>query len=145
MRKLVAVLMASTTLLSCSGSSTTSSNPIPIAQIPAELGKSFCAAEQACNPFFYGIGFANSDCVATFTKQFQEASYNDIQAAVTAGTVKYDGNLARTCADAISAGSCSVLDNNTPDSCQQALSGSAGKRALLATSIKNARAWRDAT
>src|SRR5450432_2768875 len=126
MRKLVAVLMVSTTLAGCSGSSSTGdSNSIPIDQIPAELGKSFCAAEQACNPFFYGIAFTSSDCVAKFTKQFQEASYNDIQAAVTAGTVTYDGNLARTCADAISAGACKVLDNNTPDSCQQALSGSA--------------------
>ncbi|HEX3773698.1 MAG TPA: hypothetical protein VHV51_04485, partial [Polyangiaceae bacterium] len=107
----------------CGGSNTTNSNPIPLDQIPAELAKSFCAAEQACNPFFYAVAFENTDCVTQFTKQFQEASYNDIQVAVTGGTTKYDGNLARTCADAIGAGSCSVLDNNTPDSCQQALSG----------------------
>lgn len=126
MRKLIAVLMASATFAACSGSSSSSSsNPIPIDQIPTELAKSFCAAEQACNPFFYSVAFTNSDCVATFAKQFQEASYNQIQAAVTAGTVKYDGNLARTCADAIGAGGCKVLDNNAPDSCQQALSGSA--------------------
>ncbi len=123
MRKLVAILMASTTIAACSGSSSSDSNPIPIDQIPAELAKSYCAAEQACAPFFYEIAFTNTDCIASVTKEFQEASFNDIQAAVTAGTVKYDGDLARTCANAISAGSCSVLDNNTPDSCQKALSG----------------------
>ncbi len=123
MRKLVATLMAVSSFAACGGSNTSDSNPIPIDQVPAELANSFCAAEQACNPFFYSVAFANTDCVAQFTKQFQEASYNDIQNAVSAGTVKYDGNLARTCADAISAGSCAVLDNNTPDSCQQALGG----------------------
>jgi hypothetical protein len=123
MRKLVAILTAVTSFAACSGSSTSDSNAIPIDQIPAELAKSFCAAEQTCNPFFYGVAFSNTDCVSQFTKQFQEASYNDIQNDVTAGTIKYDGNQARTCADAISAGSCAVLDNNTPDSCQKALSG----------------------
>lgn len=125
MRKVMAVLIASTALAACSGGNTSSSNPIPIEQIPTELAKSFCAAEQACNPFFYSVAFTVSDCVTTFSKQFQEASFNDIQAAVTAGTVKYDGNQARTCADAIAAGGCQVLDNNTPESCRLALSGSA--------------------
>ena len=123
MHKLVAVLITSTALGACSGSNSSDSNPIPLAQIPAALAKSYCSAEKACNPFFYGVAFANTDCVAQLTQQFQEASYNDIQAAVTAGTVKYDGNLAQTCADAVSAGACSALDNNTPASCQNALAG----------------------
>ena len=87
MRKLVAILTAVTSLAACSGSSTSDSNSIPLDQIPAELAKSFCAAEQACSPFFYAVAFSNTDCVSQFTKQFQEASYNDIQNDVTAGTI----------------------------------------------------------
>jgi hypothetical protein len=125
MRKLIAVLMTSTAMAACSGSnsSDSSSNAIPLEQIPATLAKSYCAAELGCNPFFYGVAFANTDCALQLTKQFQEASYNDIQAAVIAGTVTYDGNLARTCADTVSAGACTALDNDTPDSCQNALAG----------------------
>ncbi|HEY4105107.1 MAG TPA: hypothetical protein VGM44_14515, partial [Polyangiaceae bacterium] len=97
MRKLVALGMITMAFVACSGSnsSTSDSNPIPLDQIPGELAKSFCAAEQVCNPFFYAVAFENTDCVSQFTKQFQEASYNDIQTAVNGGTIKYDGGLAR--------------------------------------------------
>ncbi len=125
MRRVVASALISTWFLACSGSSSSSGDPIPLAQIPTELAKSFCAAEQACNPFLYQFAFTNTDCVALATQEFAQASYNDIQVAVNAGTVKYDGNLARSCANDIANGACAVLDNNTPDSCQKALSGSA--------------------
>jgi hypothetical protein len=123
MRKLVAILMASTLFAACSGSSTSDSNPIPIDQVPTQLATGVCAAEKACAPFFYSIGFANTDCVTSLAKQFQEASYTDLQNAVTAGTVKYDGNQARNCVNAVSAGSCSVLDNKLPDACQKTFTG----------------------
>jgi len=126
MRRVMAVLWLSSVFFACSGSSSSSSEtPIPLAQLPAELARSFCAAEQACNPFFYNVAFTNTDCAALVTQEFTQASYNDIQAAVNAGTIKYDGTLARTCANDIASGSCAVLDNLTPDSCQKALSGSA--------------------
>lgn len=125
MRRVFGVALLSSFFFACSGSSSSSGDPVPLDQIPAELAKSFCAAEQACNPFFYKVGFTNTDCESVLTKEFAQASYNDILAAVNAGTVKYDGNLARTCVNAIASGSCAVLDNNTPDSCDQALSGSA--------------------
>jgi hypothetical protein len=123
MRKLIAVLLASATAAACSGSSTSASNAIPLEEVPSELAKSYCAAEQACDPFFYSIAFANTDCVARFTATFQQASFTDIQNAVSAGTVKYDGAKARSCADAISAGACTTLDNNAPNVCQEALAG----------------------
>ncbi|HWZ88353.1 MAG TPA: hypothetical protein VNW92_05865 [Polyangiaceae bacterium] len=125
MRKLVAILMACTPLAACSGSSSSDSNPIPIEQVPSELAKSICAAVRACDPFTYNFAFLNTDCISTFSARLQQASYTDIQNAVTAGTVKYDGNQARTCATTISAGACSVLDNQLPDVCQQAFTGSA--------------------
>ena len=126
MRRVASVALLGCFFLACSGSTSSSSgDPVPLDQIPAELAKSFCAAEQACNQFLYDFAFTNTDCVSVATKEFAQASYNDIQAAVTAGTVKYDGNLARTCVNDIANGACAALDNNTPDSCKRALAGTA--------------------
>ncbi|HEX7450645.1 MAG TPA: hypothetical protein VF294_00090 [Polyangiaceae bacterium] len=125
MQKLVAILMVSTSLAACGGSSSSpsDSSPIALADAPRELAKAFCAAEKDCSPFYYSIGFANTDCTASLTKQFQQATFDQIQTAIDAKTVKYDGGLARECATALSAGSCGTLDNNSPDVCQKALAG----------------------
>jgi hypothetical protein len=125
MQKLVAILMVSTSLAACGGSfsSPSSSSPIALADAPGALAQSFCDAEKTCSPFYYNIAYANTDCTASLTKQFQQATFDQIQTAIDAKTVKYDGELARQCATALSAGSCSNLDNNSPDVCQKALAG----------------------
>jgi hypothetical protein len=124
MRKLVAILVVSATFAACGGSSANSDDAIALADAPAQLAKAYCQAEQACSPFYFSIGFANTDCVASLTKQFAQATFDQIQTAIDAKTVSYDGNLARQCANAIASGSCANLNNDTPDSCQKAFTGS---------------------
>jgi hypothetical protein len=125
MQKLLAILVVSTSIVGCGGSSSSpgDSGAIALADAPGQLAQAFCAAEQACSPFAYGVAFANTDCTSVLTKQLEQASFDQIQTAVAAKTVKYDGNLARQCVTAVSTGSCSNLDNNSPDVCQQALVG----------------------
>ncbi|HEY1535224.1 MAG TPA: hypothetical protein VGF76_14450, partial [Polyangiaceae bacterium] len=125
MQKLVAILMVSTSLAACGGSSSSpgETSAISLADAPGELAQAFCAAEKACSPFYYSIGFANTDCTASLTQQFQQATFDQIQAAIDAKTVSYDGDSARQCVTALSSGSCANLDNNSPDVCQKALAG----------------------
>lgn len=124
-RALAFVLFGASGLAACGGSTGgfTSGQPLPIEDLPAKLAESYCAAQKQCAPFFFQIFFADRDCTATATEQFREASFNQLQSAVDAGKVEYDGKLAQQCLTEISEGSCSVLDNNMPDTCRRALTG----------------------
>ncbi len=117
--------MVSALLAACGGSSSdfTASSTISLAQLPAELGKALCQAEQACNPFFYQVAFSNADCASSLAEQLQQASFTQIQNAVTAKLANYDGLKAASCVSAVANGGCSVLDNNLPAVCREALSG----------------------
>ncbi len=124
MQKLVATLMLTASFTACGGSSSDlSSSSIPLDQVPAELAKAFCQAEQNCSPFFYSLGFANTDCVASLTEQYKQATFDQLQTAIDAKTLKYDGSLARQCVNALSAGSCENLNNDLPDACQKTFAG----------------------
>jgi len=124
MRKLVAIVMLTASFTACGGSSSDlSASSIPLDQVPAELARAFCQAERNCSPFYYSVGFANTDCVSTLTEQFKQATFDQLQAAIDSKTLKYDGTLARQCVNALSAGSCENLDNNLPDACQKTFAG----------------------
>jgi len=151
MHQLSAVVLVSLSLAACGGSSTTftsgssggaggapgsggsagssgsaaagAGNALSIEQLPSEFAQALCQAEQTCNPFFYGVAFQNQDCKAVLTEQVKEAVFTQIDVAIDAGTVKYDGKLAGSCIQAMSLGSCTVLDNQLPEVCRQALAG----------------------
>ncbi len=125
MRHLSAIVLVSALLAACGGSSSefTAGGAIPIDQLPGELAQSLCGAEKSCSPFFYGIAFGSADCKAQLSEQLSEESFGQIEVAVTGKTVNYDGVKARNCINEIASGSCSVLDNNLPAICREALSG----------------------
>src|SRR4051794_39406354 len=124
MQKLSAIVLVSTLLAACGGTSEFSSNgSVSIEELPDALGQALCQAQKSCNPFFYSIAFANVDCRSSLSKQLEEANLTQVQAAITAKTVHYDAVLAQRCVSAVSAGSCGVLDNHLPDVCRQALTG----------------------
>ncbi len=124
MQKFVAILMVTASFTACGGStSDLSSGVVALDQVPAELAKAFCKAEKNCSPFYYSVGFANTDCVAALTEQFKQATFDQLQTAIDAKTLKYDGALARQCVNALSSGSCENLDNNLPDACQKTFAG----------------------
>ncbi len=122
MRKFAAMLTVSAIFVACSGSDG-GSGAVPLAQAPAELAKAYCQAERDCSPFYYSIGFANTDCAASLTKQLEQATFGQIQAAIEAKTVTYDAEQGGACARSIASSSCANLDNNTPESCQKAFAG----------------------
>jgi hypothetical protein len=125
MRQLSAIVLLSALLAGCGGSSSefTAGGAIPIAELPAQLGQALCQAEQACNPFFYRVAFSNADCKAVLTAQLQESAFTQIQVAIDAKQVNYDGLKAHSCIAAVTSGSCGVLDHNLPAVCREALSG----------------------
>ena len=122
-RSAIVLLLAS--LAACGGNNSefTASGSIAVADLPSELAQALCQAEKDCNPFFYGVAFSNADCQAVLTEQLEESAFTQIEVAVTAKTVNYDADKARSCISAVNAGSCSVLDNNLPAICREALSG----------------------
>jgi hypothetical protein len=125
MPKLSALVLVAALFTACGGSSELSSGgSVSIEELPDALGQALCQAEKACNPFFYSLAFANVDCKSLLSKRLEEASLTQIQAAITANTVKYDAVLAQSCVSAVSSGGCGVLDNHLPEVCRQALSGS---------------------
>jgi len=121
---LSATFFASLLLAACGGSSEpTGSGSLTIEELPDALGQALCQAEQSCNPFYYSVAFTNTDCKALLSRRLEEASLTQVQAAIAAQTVHYDGALAQQCVSAVSSGSCSVLDNHLPEVCRQALTG----------------------
>jgi hypothetical protein len=125
MQNLSAIVLVSTVLAACGGNSEFSAGgALSIEQLPDELAGALCQAEKACNPFFYGIAFQNADCKSLLSDQLKDAALSQIEAAITANTLKYDGGKARNCVSAVSSGSCGVLDNNLPAACREAFVGS---------------------
>ena len=127
MRKIAIALTTSLLFAACGGSSNSdtapSNNGIPLAEVPAALAKSACDVFARCNKLFYPIVFAVTDCTATVTAQFTEATFNDLERVVTDGTANYNALLGKQCVDAVEAGDCSVFDNNLPAACRQAFTG----------------------
>jgi len=124
MHRLSAVVSFCALFTACGGSSEfTTGGSVAIEELPTELGRALCQAQEDCAPFFYSIAFANLDCTALLSQRLEEASLSQIQAAVAAKTVTYDATLARSCVSAVSTGACGVLDNQLPDACRQALTG----------------------
>jgi len=121
---LSATLFASLLLAACGGSTEPAgSGSLTIEELPDALGQALCQAEQSCNPFYYSIAFANADCNVLLGKRLEEGNLSQVQAAIAAQTVHYDATLAAQCVSAVSSGSCSVLDNQLPEVCRQALAG----------------------
>lgn len=125
MRRLSAIVWVPALLAACSGSNTefTAGGALPLAELPSELSKALCQAEQTCSPFFYQIGFSNADCKDLLTAQLEQSTFAQIQIAIDAKKTNYDGLKARSCVSAVASGGCSVLDNDLPAVCREALSG----------------------
>ncbi|MET0794355.1 MAG: hypothetical protein ABW061_22725 [Polyangiaceae bacterium] len=125
MRRLSAILLVSALLAACGGSSSefTAGGSIALDQLPDELARALCQAEQACSPFFYQVAFSNADCAGVLSAQLEQATFAQIRIAIDEKQVNYDGLKARSCVSAVASGGCAVLDNDLPTVCHEALSG----------------------
>jgi hypothetical protein len=124
MRKVSAIVLVTAWVTACGGSSAEfTGGTIAIAELPDQLATALCKAEKACSPFFYRVAFSSADCKTTVSEQLRESTFTQIQVAVDAKTVTYDGAKAESCIEAVAEGSCAVLDNHLPTVCREALAG----------------------
>lgn len=124
MHRFSAMMVVSAWLAACGGTTEfTAGGALAVEQLPNALAEALCQAEQTCDPFFYGVAFKNADCEGQLTAQLEDAAFSQIQVAITAKTLTYDGVKARDCVSAVPSGSCGVLDNNLPQACRAALLG----------------------
>ncbi len=100
----------------------TSAGP-DLSQIPELYAEGACAALTTCSSIAASLLLGANDCTTLAATEFKNASLPGIQAAVNAGTVKYDPSAAAGCRDAIAAASCSYANNPFLQACENALSG----------------------
>lgn len=67
--------------------------------------------------------FAGADCVGRFSRIYDEAVVPQLEAAIAAGTITYDGGRAAACLDALESAGCGIVDRMPPPPCDEALVG----------------------
>ena len=106
-----------------SGDGGGTSNGPDLSQVPQLYAEGICAALSKCSPIAASLLLGANDCEGLVAAEFKNGSLPGIQAAVTAGTVKYDASAATGCRDAIASASCSYANNPYLPACEAALSG----------------------
>ena len=98
MRRLLALAISWCWLSACNGGS----DPIPLADLPAQLVAVDCAAQVRCNLFP-----SVEVCRQALTVRLEQ-----VKADVASGKVKYDPSAAGDCLGAIAGLSCNLSDGN---------------------------------
>lgn len=95
-----------------------------LSEIPQLYAQAMCAALTACSASAANLFLGANDCVTLVTAQIRNGSLPGIQAAVAAGTAKYQPSAVQGCTSAISSGGCISTSNNpyVPE-CELALQG----------------------
>jgi hypothetical protein len=109
----------------CGGSSEGGGGPasVPFSSLAPKLADAVCTTAETClGPIFTTLINSN-DCTGRFTTSIEEGSFSLIQAAIDAGTIKYDGTKVQDCLDAISATGCAFLGSRISVLCASALAG----------------------
>jgi hypothetical protein len=123
----IGACFASLTLLgACGGSSDDDSgggDSIALADLPREIAEAQCALYQKCLGDLYAVFLGAEDCVTLTQRSVENGELAQLEAAVNAGDVKYDGKAAAACLGQIADRSCDDLLQRTNDTCDQALEG----------------------
>ena len=103
---------------SCGGGS------IPVDELPARYATALCTALQNCvGPAAFSLFLGGANCVDLTTKRLENGTFALMQQKITAGTIRYDGNKAQACFDALSSLTCDGLLQRDQPACLAALDG----------------------
>jgi len=128
MRKLTALFfLTGMTLAACGGSSDDGGggSSVSISDLPGAVAKAQCGLYQKCFGDLFQFFSQGEDCVKLNEERAKNGEIGQLQAAVDAGKVKYDGAKAAQCLSDIEGRSCDELTNRLSDACDAAAEGSA--------------------
>ena len=94
-----------------------------LTQIPELYAEGMCAAFTKCSPIAASLFLGANDCPTLIAAQIGNAALPGIQAAVAAGTAKYNASAATSCRDAVASAGCSFANNPYLSACEDTLSG----------------------
>jgi hypothetical protein len=96
---------------------------VPLAELPAEFAAAQCTLFERCLEPIFHVFFSLEECGAFYTRAAEDSGLGDLEAAVEAGTVKYDGKKAAQCLDTLANRDCEDVNQRTIDVCEDALAG----------------------
>ncbi|UJR80023.1 hypothetical protein [Sandaracinus amylolyticus] len=96
---------------------------ITLDEYGAESAEATCATIERCYGPDLVEALAGPDCVGSAQRTLEQASLPQIEAAIAAGTVQYDGAAARECVDAVADASCAAIDRASLPACEDAFVG----------------------
>lgn len=123
------VLPAATLLLlravpSCSSDAATAMpTEVELKDVPGLLAETICKVTLDCLGPASTIAATRSDCVDTFTRQFEDGEFALIQQAIDDGTVDYDGTVVTECTRGIERAGCDILTTRLKTICPDLVSG----------------------
>lgn len=94
-----------------------------LSEIPSIFAQAMCSAVTGCSTSAAGLFLGANDCATLVAAQIKNGSLPGFQAAVDAGTLKYDPSAVQGCLDAISNGGCLYSNNPYIAACELALGG----------------------
>ena len=94
--------------------------PVPLNEMATASATIICQIVEQC----IAPGFFGSDCVTSYSAQFQDSQQPQLQDAVDRGTMNYDADKMRDCLDAMESMGCDAFDNSAPPAaCDEAMAG----------------------
>jgi len=99
-----------------------------LSQIPEEYAAAMCAALSNCSVTAANLFLGANDCTSLVAAQIRNGSFPGIQAAVAAGTAKYDPTSVQACTNAVKMQGCTFSNEPYFAECEQALSGTVDER-----------------
>ena len=119
-----ASLLLAALSFSCGDSGSAGGGSIPVDELPAKYATAVCTALQNCiGPAAFSLFLGGANCVDLTTKRLENGTFALMQQKITAGTIRYDGNKAQACFDALSGLTCDGLLQRDQPACLAALDG----------------------
>jgi len=109
--------------LACGGSSAADAKSVPLADVPKAVATAICGVYEPCLGAAFSITFPGKDCVARSTASINDSDFSLLPAAITKGTVVYDGTQVSACTDAIAKAGCGALTTRLSTLCASVLTG----------------------
>jgi hypothetical protein len=123
LRSSISLLLLTGVGLACSSSSTDGNGGIAFEALPAKYAEAICTAYENCLGPIFSLFLNGANCTELTTKRLQNGTLPLTQQKIEAGTVRYDGNKAQACLDAVAKLSCDGLLKRHQAECLAALDG----------------------
>lgn len=109
-------------MVTLGGNNNNSGTAVPLTDVPQLYAESICEAYLGCIGPVWDLFLAGQDCVELFQARVEDG-FGEIEAAVEAGRIAYDGTKIQACADELSGKSCAQLLDRESATCRQAMAG----------------------